>query len=81
MSRMDIFPPLLIQMVSVGEESNSLDFTLGVVADFYETTADEKMAAMVGMVGPLSTIGIALLVGFIAISVLMPMYTLTGAFG
>ncbi|GAH23106.1 unnamed protein product [marine sediment metagenome] len=59
----------------------SLDFTLGVVADFYETTAEEKTSAMVDMIGPLSTIGIALLVGFIAISVIMPMYTLTGAFG
>ena len=81
MSRIDLFPPLLVQMVAVGEESNTLDFTLGVVADFYETTAEEKTSAMVGMIGPLSTMGIALLVGFIAISVLMPMYTLTGVFG
>ena len=81
MSRLDIFPPLMVQMVAVGEESNSLDFTMGVVADFYETAAEEKTAAMVGMIGPLSTIGIALLVGFIALSVIMPMYTLTGAFG
>ena len=81
MSRQDIFPPLLLQMVAVGEETNTLDFTLGVVADFYETTADEKTNAMLGMIGPLSTIGIALMVGFIAIAVLMPMYTLTGAFG
>ena len=81
MSRIDIFPPLLVQMVAVGEESNTLDFTLGVVADFYETTAEEKTSAMVGMIGPLSTIGIALLVGFIALAVIMPMYTLTGALG
>lgn len=81
MSRIDIFPPLLIQMVTVGEESNTLDFTMGVVADFYEVTAEEKTSAMVGMISPISTIIIALLVGFIAISVLMPMYTLTGTFG
>jgi len=81
MSRLDIFPPLMVQMVAVGEETNSLDFTMGVVADFYETAAEERTAAMVGMIGPLSTIGIALLVGFIAISVIMPMYTITGAFG
>jgi type IV pilus assembly protein PilC len=81
MSRIDIFPPLLVQMVAVGEESNTLDFTLGVVADFYEVTAEEKTSAMVGMIGPLATIVIALGVVFIAISVLMPMYTLTGAFG
>jgi type IV pilus assembly protein PilC len=67
-------------MVAVGEESNTLDYTMGVVADFYETTAEEKANAMVGMLGPLSTIGIALLVGFIALSVVLPMYTLTGAF-
>jgi len=81
MSRIDVFPPLLIQMVAVGEESNTLDFTLKVVADFYETEAEERTTAMVGLIGPLSTIGIALLVGFIALSVIMPMYTLTGAFG
>ncbi|MDP2730878.1 MAG: type II secretion system F family protein [Dehalococcoidales bacterium] len=75
-----IFPPLLVQMVAVGEMSNTLDFTMGVVADFYETTAEDKVNTMVGMLTPISTIGIALLVGFIAISVLMPMYTLTGAF-
>jgi type IV pilus assembly protein PilC len=81
MSRVSMFPPLLVQMVAVGEESNTLDFAMGVVADFYETSAEEKTAAMVSMIGPVSTIGIALLVGFIAISILMPMYTLTGAFG
>jgi len=80
MSRIDLFPPLLIQMVAVGEQSNTLDFTMGVVADFYEVTADEKMDALVGMIGPLSTILIAVVVGFIAVSVLMPMYTLTGTF-
>jgi type IV pilus assembly protein PilC len=81
MTRISLFPPLLVQMVAVGEESNTLDFTMGVVADFFETSAEEKSAAMVGMIGPISTIGIALLVGFIALSVIMPMYTLTGAFG
>ena len=81
MSSMAIFPPLLVQMVAVGEESNTLDYTMGVVADFYETTAEEKATTMVGMIGPISTIGIALMVGFIALSVIMPMYTLTGAFG
>ena len=81
MSRIDIFPPLLVQMVAVGEESNTLDFTLGVVADFYETTAEEKTSAMVAMIAPISTIAIALLVGFIAISILMPMYSIVGAIG
>ena len=80
MSRLRVFPPLLIQMVAVGEESNSLDFTMGVVADFYEVSAQERTDAMVSMLGPLSTVGIALFVGFIAIAILMPMYTLSSVF-
>ncbi|MEE8414468.1 MAG: type II secretion system F family protein [Dehalococcoidales bacterium] len=80
MSQIGLFPPLLVQMVVVGEETNTLDFTMGVVADFYESTSEEKMDALVGIIGPLATIGIAILVGFIAISVLMPMYSLTGSF-
>ena len=80
MSQVKLFPPLLVQMVAVGEESNTLDFTMGVVADFYETAAEERTSAMVGMIGPVSTVGIALLVGFIALAVILPMYTLTGAF-
>lgn len=80
MSRIELFPPLLVQMVIVGEESNSLEFTMGVVADFYEVTAAEKMASMVSAIGPISTIFIALFVGFIAMAVLMPMYAITGAF-
>jgi len=81
MTRVSLFPPLLVQMVAVGEESNTLDFTMGVVADFFETAAEEKTNAMVGMIGPISTVAIAALVGFIALSVIMPMYALTGAFG
>jgi type IV pilus assembly protein PilC len=77
--RVEVFPSLVVQMVAVGEESNTLDYTMGVVADFCETGADEKAGDLVGMIGPISTIGIALLVGFIALSVIMPMYTLTGA--
>lgn len=81
MSSIKMFPPLMVQMVAVGEESNTLEFTMGVVADFYETAAQEKTSAMVAMLGPVCTIVIALLVGFIAISVIMPMYTLTGSLG
>ncbi len=81
MSREKILPSLFVQMVAVGEESNTLEFSMEVVADFYEASAEDRTAAMVGMIGPISTISIALLVGFIAVSVLMPMYTITGAFG
>jgi type IV pilus assembly protein PilC len=81
MSREKILPSLFVQMVAVGEETNTLELATAVVAEFYETTAEDRTAAMVGMIGPMATIGIALMVGFIAISVLMPMYSITGSFG
>ena len=80
MSRIDMFPSLLVQMVTVGEQSNTLDFTMGVVADFYETAAEDRTNALVGLLGPASTIGVSLMVGFIAIAVLGPMYSIIGAF-
>lgn len=80
MSMNPLFPPLMLQMVRVGEESNNLEKNLFVLAVFYETTADERTAAMLSMIAPLSTMILAGLVGFIAMSVMMPMYSMTGNF-
>ncbi|MFC1994121.1 type II secretion system F family protein [Chloroflexota bacterium] len=80
MSRDPLFPPLMVQMVTVGEESNSLVPALTVVSNFYEETAEDKLKALVGMITPISTIFIALIVGFIAMSVVMPIYQITGSF-
>ncbi|MBI4329499.1 MAG: type II secretion system F family protein [Chloroflexi bacterium] len=74
------FPPLFLQMVRVGEESNSLESNLRVLAVFYENTASEQAATMVALIQPLSTIAIAFVAGFIALSVIMPMYSITGSF-
>jgi type IV pilus assembly protein PilC len=74
-----MFPSLLTQMVKVGEESNTLDYTFGVVADFYENDADEKITAFVGRIAPTMTMVMAGLVGFLALAIIMPMYSITGA--
>ena len=75
-----LFPPLMLQMVRVGEESNTLDVTMRVVADFFEAEAEERTTALVAMITPVSTILLAAMVGFVALSVIMPMYSLTGSF-
>ena len=80
MAKDDVFPPLLVSMVKVGEESNTLDSTLSVAADFYETDADNRISALVGFIQPAATILIALLVGFIAMAVVLPIYSLSSAF-
>ena len=80
MSRNAVFPRLLVQMVMVGEESGRLESTLDTVASSYEAEADETVNSMISMIEPVMTIVLALGVGFIALSVITPMYSMTGAF-
>ena len=79
MAAQPVFPPLMIQMVRIGEDTNNLDSSLKVLADFYETTAQDMASAMVAIVTPLSTIVLAVLVGFIALAVMLPMYSAAGS--
>jgi type IV pilus assembly protein PilC len=81
MSRNTLFPSLLVQMVKVGEESGKLESTLSTVAGSYEAEADDKISGMISMIEPVMTVGLALIIGFIAISVITPMYSMTGKFG
>jgi type IV pilus assembly protein PilC len=74
-----LFLPALVQMVSVGEETGRLEVTLATVASAYEVEADERTTAMIGMIEPAMTLFIAVVVGFIALSVVMPMYSLMGS--
>jgi type IV pilus assembly protein PilC len=81
MSRNRLFPSLLVQMVRVGEESGKLESTLSTIAGSYEAEADDKISGMISMIEPVMTIGLALIIGFIALSVITPMYSMTGKFG
>ena len=80
MSKAHIFPPLFIQMMVVGEETATLDNTLSTVADAYEAETEEKIGMMMTMMEPMMTLAIAGVVGFIALSMITPMYTLLGNF-
>ena len=69
-----LFPPLLAHMVAVGEETGTLESSLSTVAYTYETQVDERTTALFTFMEPAMTVGIAMVIGFIALSVLMPMY-------
>ncbi|MBI4287739.1 MAG: type II secretion system F family protein [Chloroflexi bacterium] len=79
LARSGVFPAMMIQMVRVGEETGSLDNTLSVVAASYETEATERSQALIAMLEPALTVGIAVAVGFIALSVVMPIYSVLGS--
>jgi type IV pilus assembly protein PilC len=79
LSRTGLFPPMLTQMVRVGEETGTLDAYLEQAADFYEEELDYRIRQMTSLIEPVMTVGVGLVVGFIAISLISAMYGLVGA--
>jgi type IV pilus assembly protein PilC len=79
LSRLRWFPRLLAQMVRVGEETGTLDQHLTTLADFYEEEVDRSMKGMTSLLEPAMILFVGGIVGFVAISVVLPMYTLLGS--
>lgn len=71
--------PLFIQMVRVGEEAGTLGHTLESAAKFYEEAVEERIAALIGLLEPAMTLGVGAVVGFLAVSVVMPIFSLAGS--
>jgi type IV pilus assembly protein PilC len=71
-----LFGPLLIQMITVGEETGTLDVYLGEAADFMDVDLDYRTKQLVTLIEPMLIAGVALVVGFVALSVVTPMYTI-----
>lgn len=76
-----MFPPMVTQMVAVGEETGNLDAMLNKISDFYDTEVEYMLASLTSMLEPMMIVGMGLVVGFIVISVFMPLYQLIGSFG
>lgn len=81
MSRNKLFLPLMVQMVGVGEETGNLDSTLNTVAQSYEVESDDRTSSAVGLIQPAMIIGIAVIIGFIAVSLISAMYSIYGQLG
>lgn len=77
--RTHLFPPMLTQMVRVGEETGTLDTYLEQAAEFYEEELDYRIRGMTSLIEPVMTVAVALVVGFIAVSLISAMYGLVGA--
>jgi type IV pilus assembly protein PilC len=81
MSRRASFLPLMVQMTGVGEETGNLDETLTTVAESYEMEADDRTNSAIGLIQPIVTIGIGLLIGFLALTMVQAMYSVYGEIG
>lgn len=78
MSRRQLFLPLMVQMVGVGEETGNLDNTLVTVAQSFETESDDRTSSAVGLIQPAMVVGIGLIVGFIAVALVSALYGIYG---
>lgn len=70
----DIFPPMVSQMVKIGEETGELEKMLGKIADFYEDEVDAAIQSLTSIVEPLMMILVGCMVGVIVIAMYLPMF-------
>lgn len=71
-----IFPPMVTQMIAVGEETGNLDIMLTKIADFYDEEVDVAVEAATSMIEPMVMCGMAVVIGAIVIAMFMPMFEL-----
>ncbi len=81
MAKRPLFLPLMVQMAGAGEETGNLDNTLTTVAQSYEVEADDRTSVAVGLIQPAMIVAIAIVVGFIAVSLVTAMYAIYGSVG
>lgn len=72
----NLFPPMVIQMIMVGEKSGTTDELLGEIAHYYEEEVDDTTRNLSSIIEPLMILGIGAAVGLMAVAIMMPMYNL-----
>ena len=81
MKRHWIFPPLVTQMIAIGEQTGSLDLMLGKIADFYEAEVEAATDRIKSLIEPLMIVLLAGIVGTIVSSILVPMFKIFNQIG
>lgn len=80
LSQYDDFPPILFQMMSVGEETGKLDEVLGKLATYFEQESEQAVKNLTAAIEPLIMIVLGIGVGAMVIAVILPIYNLTSQF-
>ncbi len=76
MQNTGVFPPMVVQMCSIGEETGSLDGMLGKVADFYEQEVDDAVEALSSLMEPMIMVILGTLIGGMVIAMYLPIFKL-----
>jgi type IV pilus assembly protein PilC len=73
-----VFPPMVVQMVGVGEQTGALDAMLSKIADFYEEEVDVAVGGLTSLIEPVMMVGIGGTVGVVLIAMYLPIFTIAG---
>lgn len=79
MQNANIFPPMVIQMVSIGEESGQLDSMLGKVADFFEAEVDDAVESLTSLMEPMIMAILGVLIGGLVVAMYLPIFKIAAA--
>ena len=74
MTNTNVFPNMVLQMVSIGEESGSLDGMLAKVADFFEQEVDDAVDALSSLMEPMIMVVLGVLIGGMVIAMYLPIF-------
>ena len=76
-----VFPPMVVQMIAVGEETGALDELLEKIADFYDSEVEATVDALTSLIEPLLIVVMGVTVGGMVIALYMPMFSIIGKIG
>lgn len=76
-----VFPPMVVQMIAVGETAGALDAMLAKIADFYDDEVDAAVAALTALMEPMLMIFLGVVIGFIVIAMYLPIFKLGSVVG
>ncbi|MEW5862372.1 MAG: type II secretion system F family protein [Pseudomonadota bacterium] len=79
MQNSGVFPPMVVQMCAIGEETGALDAMLGKVADFYEAEVDDAVEALSSLMEPIIMVVLGTLIGGMVVAMYLPIFKLGGA--
>ena len=76
LEKVSVFPPMVTQMIAVGEETGSLDAMLGKIADFYEDEVNASIKSLTSVIEPILMLGVGIIVGVVVISMYLPIFNM-----
>lgn len=76
LSKLPLFPGMVVSMIGVGESTGALDVMLAKIADFYEDEVDVAVATLMSMLEPILIVFLGVVIGFIVISLYLPIFSM-----